>query len=58
MNHLRKKQIIFSIFSLFGMAYFSSISNLDMSGFWRGELALIPLQILAIIYVTCLRWQS
>jgi hypothetical protein len=58
MNYLRKKQIIFSIFSLFALTYFSVISNLDVSSFWRGELALIPLQILAIVYVTYLRWQS
>jgi hypothetical protein len=57
MNPLKNKQIIFGIFSLFGLAYFSAISNLEFSSFFRGELVLIPLQTLAIIYVTYLRLQ-
>jgi hypothetical protein len=43
---------------LFGLTYFSAISSLDISSFWRGEFALIPLQIMAVIYVTCLRWYA
>ncbi|WP_158333165.1 hypothetical protein [Calothrix sp. PCC 6303] len=58
MKQLTNKRIILSLFALFGLAYFSGISNLDISSFWRGEFTLIPLQIMAVTYVTYLRWQS
>ncbi len=53
---LKKKKLTLAVFLVFGLAYFSAISNLEVNNFWRGELALIPLQILALIYVSYLRW--
>jgi uncharacterized membrane protein len=53
---LKNKKLILAVFLLFGLGYFSAISNLEVNNFWRGELALIPLQILALIYVSYLRW--
>jgi hypothetical protein len=58
MKQFKNKHIILSLFTLFGFAYFSAISNLDISSFWRGEFTLIPLQIMAVIYITYLRWDT
>jgi hypothetical protein len=53
---LKNKKLTLAIFLVFGLVYFSAISDLELDNFWRGELALIPLQILALIYVSYLRW--
>ncbi|MBF2067644.1 MAG: hypothetical protein IGS39_24980 [Calothrix sp. C42_A2020_038] len=50
----KNKKLILSLFLLGGMGYVSAISNLEVNNFWRGELALIPLQVLALIYVAFL----
>ena len=52
---LKNKKLILGIFLLCSMGYFGTISNLEVNSFLRGELVLIPLQALALIYVTFLR---
>jgi hypothetical protein len=52
---LKNKNLILSAFLLCSIGYFSAISNLELNSFFRGELILIPLQILALVYVTFVR---
>ncbi|MBW4604565.1 MAG: hypothetical protein KME29_34650 [Calothrix sp. FI2-JRJ7] len=49
---LKNKKLILSIFVLCSMGYFGTVSNLEVNSFLRGEFILIPLQALALIYVT------
>lgn len=53
---LKNKKVITAIFLLSSLGYFTTISGLEIDSFWRGELILIPLQVLALIYVTYQRW--
>ncbi|TWH55061.1 hypothetical protein [Dulcicalothrix desertica] len=49
---LKNKKLILGIFVLCSMGYFGTVSNLELNSFLRGEFILIPLQALALIYVT------
>ncbi|MBR8837294.1 MAG: hypothetical protein DSM106950_25620 [Stigonema ocellatum SAG 48.90 = DSM 106950] len=53
---LKRKNIIFIVFILLGFGYFNAMSNLAMDEFFKSEIALIPVQLIAIIYTTYLRW--
>ena len=47
------------IFVLLGYGYFSTISSLEIDEFWKSELALIPIQVTALIYTAyCRFWRS
>jgi hypothetical protein len=39
------------LFAIFGLTYFSAISNLEINLILKNYLAIIPLQILALFYV-------
>jgi hypothetical protein len=52
---LKNKKLKLIIFLLFGFGYFNGISGLQISDFWKSQIAFIPLQIAALIYVTYLR---
>jgi hypothetical protein len=52
---LKNKKLILMVFVLCSMGYFSAISNLEVNNFVRGELVLIPLQALGLMYVIFLR---
>jgi hypothetical protein len=52
---LKNKKLILTIFALCSMGYFGAISNLEVNNFVRGELVLVPLQALALIYITLMR---
>jgi hypothetical protein len=54
-NLFKNKKLIFLMFLLLGCGYFSIMSNLEMNYFAKSELILIPLQLLAIIYLTYVR---
>ncbi len=57
MLKLKEKKLIWIILLfLLGMGYFSAFSSLDISIFLKGYIAIIPMQILALIYVIYLRW--
>ncbi|OKH49332.1 hypothetical protein NIES2101_20895 [Calothrix sp. HK-06] len=49
---LKNKKLILGILVLCSMGYFGTVSNLQVNSFLRGEFILIPLQALALIYVT------
>lgn len=53
---LKPKNITLVIFALTALIYFSNASNLEIHPFLKGEVILIPLQLLALIYVAYLRW--
>ncbi|BAZ11284.1 hypothetical protein NIES4071_31100 [Calothrix sp. NIES-4071] len=52
---LKNKKLILGICLLCSMGYFGAVSNAEVNSFLRGELILIPLQALALIYVTFFR---
>ena len=53
---LKRKNITLAFFTLLGLAYFCTMSHMAVNPFWKSEMTLIPLQVVAIIYVTYLRW--
>ncbi len=53
---LQNKKLILLIFLLFGFGYFSAMSNLEINSFLKSQVALMPLQAIALIYITYLRW--
>ncbi|MCV3214164.1 hypothetical protein OGM63_11690 [Plectonema radiosum NIES-515] len=52
---LKNKKLILLIFLLFGFGYFSAMSNLEINDFLKSQVALMPLQAIALIYITYLR---
>ncbi len=55
---LQNKKLILLIFLLFGFGYFSAMSNLEINDFWKSQVALMPLQAIALIYITYRRWSQ
>lgn len=53
---LKRKNLTLAMLALLGLVYFNTMSNLLTNTFLKSEIALIQLQILAIIYVTYQRW--
>jgi hypothetical protein len=53
---IKRKNITFVMLVLLGLGYFIGISNLAIGDFWKSEVALIPIQVGAIFYLTYLRW--
>lgn len=49
---IKSKYLILVIFVLLSYGYFSGISGLGINQFWKGELALIPIQVMALIYTS------
>ncbi len=48
---LKYKTLIFVILVLFGCGYFSSVSSLELNGFLKSEIVLIPLQVVIAVYM-------
>jgi hypothetical protein len=48
---IRRRNFKLAMLALFGLAYFSAVSTLEINPFFRSEIVLIPLQALALIYV-------
>jgi len=55
MLKLKNKELRLLILLISGFSYFSAISNLEVNDFWKSQIALIPLQLMALAYVTYLR---
>ncbi len=53
---LKLKQLNWAIFFLLGIGYFSVMSHLEINYFLKSLIAIMPMQVGAIIYVTYLRW--
>ncbi|AUB39729.1 hypothetical protein COO91_05727 [Nostoc flagelliforme CCNUN1] len=41
---------------MLGIGYFSVMSHLEINYFLKSLIAIMPMQVVAIIYVTYLRW--
>ena len=55
MLNLKVRYIYLIIVFLTSCGYFTTISNLDINHFFQGEMVLIPVQLIAVIYLTYLR---
>ncbi|WP_334845330.1 hypothetical protein [Nostoc sp.] len=53
---LKPKQLNWAMFFLLGLGYFSVMSHLEINYFLKNLIAIAPMQVVAIIYVTYLRW--
>jgi hypothetical protein len=58
MLKLKNKKLLLLSFLLLGWGYFSAVSNLSVDDFWKSQIALIPVQVSAVIYFTYLRWNT
>jgi hypothetical protein len=56
MLNIKRKYFIWLMFLLVGVGYFSAMSNLELNYFLKSLIAVMPIQIAAIIYVTYRRW--
>lgn len=52
----KPKQLNWAMFFLLGIGYFSIMSHLEINYFLKSLIAIAPMQVVAIIYVTYLRW--
>ncbi|HEY9621157.1 MAG TPA: hypothetical protein V6C78_12345 [Crinalium sp.] len=53
-----KKTAVIALFAIIGAGYFSTFSQLDINFFLKGYIAVIPLQVAALLYVLYLRWNG
>ncbi|MEH2317409.1 MAG: hypothetical protein V7K24_09835 [Nostoc sp.] len=52
----KQQQLTWMMFLLLGLGYFSSMSHLEINYFLKSLIVIMPIQVVAIIYVTYLRW--
>lgn len=52
MQRLRNQKLLLLPCLLIGLAYFSTISSLQIDDFWKSQIALIPVQLGLVIYFT------
>ncbi|MBD2774717.1 hypothetical protein [Iningainema tapete] len=48
---LKRKNLTYLMLALLGLGYFSAISSLEVNDFFKSEIALIPIQLVTIIYL-------
>jgi len=56
MLNIKHKNISLAILALVVLVYFATISHLEIHPFFRGEVVVIPLQLLTLVYITYWRW--
>lgn len=54
----QRKLLVTGLFCLAGAGYFVTFSKLESVFFLRGYVAIIPLQLLALLYVFYGRWNK
>ena len=54
----RKKLALMILLALMGLGYFSTVSNLEINVFLKSYISVIPLQLLAILYVIYWHWKE
>jgi uncharacterized membrane protein YoaK (UPF0700 family) len=57
MLSIKRKKIILFFLLILGFGYFSAMSNLEINYYLKSLIALLPMQVAAIIYVTYIRWK-
>lgn len=55
---LKTKQLNWAMFFLLGLGYFSVMSHLEINYFLKNLIAIAPIQVAAIIYVTYSRKEA
>ncbi len=55
MQKLRNQKLLLLPCLLIGLAYFATISSLEVNDFWKSQIALIPVQVGLVIYFTYIR---
>ncbi|GAB1538525.1 hypothetical protein NUACC21_11870 [Scytonema sp. NUACC21] len=55
---IKGKNIASVTLGLVALVYSTTVSHVDVHPFLKGETILIPLQLLALIYVTYWRWSN
>lgn len=54
---LKRKKLAFTLFCvLAGLGYFTAMSSVEINFFLKGYVAIVPLQVAALVYVAYLRW--
>lgn len=53
---IKRKQLTWGILLLMGFGYFSAMSNLEIHYILKSMIAIMPIQGLALIYVTYINW--
>jgi len=53
---IKRKYLTWTMFLLLGMGYFSAMSILDINYFGKSLIAIAPIQVVSVIYITYLRW--
>ncbi|AHJ26424.1 hypothetical protein NSP_670 [Nodularia spumigena CCY9414] len=53
---IKSKHLTWTIFLLVGICYFSAMSNLEINYFGKSLIAIMPIQVVSVIYITYLRW--
>jgi len=52
---IKSKQLNWVMFFLLGIGYFSAMSHLEINYFLKSLIVIMPMQVVAIIYITYLR---
>ncbi|QLE55704.1 hypothetical protein FD725_09365 [Nostoc sp. TCL26-01] len=55
MSPIKRKSLMWLMCLFVGLGYFSAMSNLEIHYFWKSLIVFLPIQIIAIIYVTISR---
>ncbi len=55
MQKLRNQKLLLLPCLLIGLAYFGTISSLQVDDFWKSQIALVPVQLGLVIYFTYIR---
>ncbi len=56
MLSLKPQKLTLVLFLLIGVGYFSAMSNLEINYFLKSLIAILPMQIGALIYTSHHRW--
>lgn len=54
----KPKHLTWVMFLLLGIGYFSVMSHVEINYFLKSLIVIMPMQVVAIIYVTYLRWSQ
>lgn len=53
---IKRKNIGLAMLAVLGFGYFYGMSALEINPFWKSQVALMPIQAIALLYVTYWRW--
>jgi hypothetical protein len=53
---IKRKQLLWCFLLILGCGYFSTMSNWEINSYLKSLIFLMPMQFVAIVYVTYLRW--